>query len=85
MILSRLFLNYVDFILYLQLSKEKKSLDERLQDAEATLTEEEEKSKGLMKLKARYESSIGELEDKLHKEEKVRNSSCLPCLLKNTK
>ena len=59
------------FISWFQQTKEKKSLEERLADAEATLTEEEEKGKGLMKLKSRYESTIGELEEKLHKESKV--------------
>lgn len=54
-----------------QLLREKATLDEKLAEALSTVTEEEEKSKGLMKLKARHESSIGELEDKLHKEEKV--------------
>ena len=51
--------------------KEKKSIDERLADVEATLVEEEEKSKGLMKLKSRHEATIGDLEDKLRREEKV--------------
>ena len=53
------------------MGKEKKSMEERLSDVEATLVEEEEKSKGLMKLKSRHETTIGELEDKLRREEKV--------------
>lgn len=59
-------------ILNLQLQREKAVLDEKLAEALATVAEEEEKNKGLSKLKSRHESSIGELEDKLHKEEKVR-------------
>merc|ERR1719361_297036 len=48
-------------------NKEKKMLDEKLQDVSATLAEEEEKSKHLAKLKAKHESTIGELEDKLRR------------------
>ena len=57
---------------HFQLVKDKKIVDEKLSEVSATLTEEEEKSKGLMKLKARHESSIGELEEKIRKDEKVR-------------
>merc|ERR1711892_444054 len=49
-------------------SKEKKLLDEKLSDVTATLAEEEEKAKHLLKLKAKHESTIGELEDKLRKD-----------------
>merc|ERR1711881_804742 len=49
-------------------SKEKKLLDEKLSDVTATLAEEEEKAKHLVKLKAKHESTIGELEDKLRKD-----------------
>merc|ERR1719210_1935518 len=49
-------------------SKEKKMLDEKLSDVMATLAEEEEKAKHLVKLKAKHESTIGELEDKLRKD-----------------
>merc|ERR1719365_508187 len=48
-------------------SKEKKLLDEKLSDVTATLAEEE-KAKHLVKLKAKHESTIGELEDKLRKD-----------------
>merc|ERR1719341_2303277 len=48
--------------------KEKKLLDEKLSDVTATLAEEEEKAKHLVKLKAKHESTIGELEDKLRKD-----------------
>merc|ERR1719234_942067 len=48
--------------------KEKKLLDEKLSDVTATLAEEEEKAKHLVKPKAKHESTIGELEDKLRKD-----------------
>merc|ERR1719458_1406335 len=48
--------------------KEKKLLDEKLIDVTATLAEEEEKAKHLVKLKAKHESTIRELEDKLRKD-----------------
>merc|ERR1719341_639239 len=48
--------------------KEKKGLEEKLSDVSATLAEEEEKAKHLLKLKAKHESTIGELEDKMRKE-----------------
>merc|ERR1712029_603663 len=53
-------------------SKEKKLMDEKLQDVMATLTEEEEKAKHLAKLKAKHESTIGELEDKMRKDNQQR-------------
>merc|ERR1712154_482026 len=52
-------------------SKEKKLMDEKLQDVMATLTEEE-KAKHLAKLKAKHESTIGELEDKMRKDNQQR-------------
>merc|ERR1719474_1726629 len=48
--------------------KDKKNLEEKLSDVSATLAEEEEKAKHLLKLKAKHESTIGELEDKLRKD-----------------
>merc|ERR1712157_453886 len=42
--------------------KDKKNLEEKLSDVSATLAEEEEKAKHLLKLKAKHESTIGELE-----------------------
>ena len=54
-------------------SKEKKLLDEKLSDVTATLAEEEEKAKHLVKLKAKHESTIGELEDKLGKANNENN------------
>merc|ERR1712062_324 len=53
-------------------TKEKKLMEERLQDVMATLTEEEEKAKHLSKLKAKHESTIGELEDKIRKDNQQR-------------
>ena len=48
--------------------KENQLLDGKLSDGTATLAEEEEKAKHLLKLKAKHESTIGELEDKLRKD-----------------
>ena len=53
-------------------SKEKKLMEERLSDVMATLTEEEEKAKHLGKLKTKHESTIGELEEKLRKDNQQR-------------
>jgi myosin protein heavy chain len=53
-------------------SKERKMLDERLGDVQATLAEEEEKAKHLAKLKSKHESTIGELEEKLRKDNQQR-------------
>merc|ERR1712072_1392022 len=53
-------------------TKEKKLMEERLQDVMATLTEEEEKAKHLSKLRAKHESTIGELEDKIRKDNQQR-------------
>ena len=47
-------------------------MEERLQDVLATLTEEEEKAKQLTKLKAKHESTIGELEEKNRKDNQQR-------------
>merc|ERR1719346_288918 len=52
--------------------KERKIMEERLQDVLATLTEEEEKAKQLSKLKAKHESTIGELEEKNRKDNQQR-------------
>jgi len=49
-------------------SKDKKIMEEKLGDVMATLAEEEEKSKHLVKLKTKHESTIGELEEKLRKD-----------------
>lgn len=57
---------------YTKLEKEKKSIESRLADLSTHLTDEEERSKQLMKLKSKYESSITELEDKLSKEQASR-------------
>ena len=48
--------------------KENQLLDGKLSDGTATLAEEEEKAKHLLKLKAKHESTIDELEDKLRKD-----------------
>ena len=49
-------------------SKEKKIMEKKLSDATATLAEEEEKAKHLLKLKVKHENTIKELEDKCTKD-----------------
>lgn len=56
-----------------KLIKEKKSLEERLSEANAQIVEEEEKSKQLGKLKNKYEAIIADLEERLRKEIQVRD------------
>uniref|UniRef100_A0AAQ5Y0U8 Myosin, heavy chain 9a, non-muscle n=1 Tax=Amphiprion ocellaris TaxID=80972 RepID=A0AAQ5Y0U8_AMPOC len=55
-----------------KLNKEKKLLEERISEFTTNLTEEEEKSKSLQKLKNKHEAMITDLEDRLRKEEKIR-------------
>jgi uncharacterized protein involved in exopolysaccharide biosynthesis len=52
--------------------KEKKVLEERAADLAQTLAEEEEKAKHLAKLKAKHETSIAELEERLLKDNQQR-------------
>merc|ERR1719458_2337187 len=53
-------------------SKEKKLLDEKLSDVTATLAEEEEKAKHLVKLKAKHESTIEQVEEKKQQVEEMQ-------------
>uniref|UniRef100_A0A3P9ASE5 Myosin-9 n=1 Tax=Maylandia zebra TaxID=106582 RepID=A0A3P9ASE5_9CICH len=55
-----------------KLNKEKKLLEERVSEFTTNLAEEEEKSKSLQKLKNKHEAMITDLEERLRKEEKVR-------------
>lgn len=55
-----------------KLTKEKKVLEERAADLAQALAEEEEKAKHLAKLRAKHESTIAELEEKLHKDHQQR-------------
>lgn len=52
--------------------KERKILEERASDLAQTLAEEEEKAKHLAKLKAKHETTIAELEEKLLKDHQQR-------------
>jgi ElaB/YqjD/DUF883 family membrane-anchored ribosome-binding protein len=55
----------------LQLIKEKKSLEERLNEMVSQLGDEEEKAKQLAKIKSKYEAIIADLEERLKKEQEV--------------
>ncbi|XP_067875475.1 myosin-9-like isoform X2 [Heterodontus francisci] len=52
--------------------KERKMMEERAAEFITNLAEEEEKSKSLIKLKAKHETMITDLEDRLRREEKQR-------------
>lgn len=54
-----------------QLTKEKKSLEDKLQEANQQLADEEEKAKGLAKQKAKQDALIADLEERLRNSEKV--------------
>ncbi|KAH3876135.1 hypothetical protein DPMN_039417 [Dreissena polymorpha] len=54
-----------------KLTKEKRSLEERLAEVSSSLVKEEEKAKQLGKLKTKYEAIIADLEDRLRKEQQV--------------
>ena len=56
----------------MQLTKEKKTIEERLNDLTSNLGDEEEKVKQLNKLKHKYESIIAELEERLKREQQLR-------------
>ena len=54
------------------MSKEKKTIEERLNDLTSNLGDEEEKVKQLNKLKHKYESIIAELEERRKREQQLR-------------
>ena len=56
------------------MAKEKKSLEERLNEALSQLGNEEERAKQLAKMKSKYEAIIAELEERLKKEQEVQKS-----------
>ena len=64
----------------MQLTKERKHLEERLNEVTSHLSDEEEKVKQLSKLKNKYEAIIADLEERLKREQQVRASSLLKCL-----
>lgn len=53
--------------------KEKKTLEERLNEMVSHLGDEEEKAKQLTKIKTKYEAIIADLEERLKKEQEVNN------------
>jgi len=55
------------------LLKEKKTLEERLNEMLSHLGDEEEKAKQLTKIKTKYEAIIADLEERLKKEQEVNN------------
>ena len=57
----------------MQLLKEKKTLEERLNEMLSHLGDEEEKAKQLTKIKTKYEAIIADLEERLKKEQEVNN------------
>ena len=65
------------------MTKEKKSLEDKLQEATQALADEEEKAKGLAKQKAKQDALIADLEERLRNSEKV-NRVFSKKLLKNT-
>lgn len=56
----------------MQVLKEKKILEEKLLEVSQNLSEEEEKSKHLLKLKTRHEATIADIDEKLRREQQVR-------------
>jgi len=62
-----------EWCLSLQLLKEKKTLEERLNEMVSHLGDEEEKAKQLTKIKTKYEAIIADLEERLKKEQEVNN------------
>lgn len=57
---------------FLQLTKEKKSLEDKLQETTQQLADEEEKAKGLAKQKTKQDALIADLEERLRNSERVR-------------
>ena len=55
----------------MQLTKEKKSLEDKLHETTQQLGDEEEKAKGLAKQKAKQDALIADLEERLRNSERV--------------
>jgi len=60
-----------------QLSKEKKALDDRVTELSTHLAEEEERSKVAVKQKSKLEALVADLEERLRKEQEVNISLVL--------
>ena len=58
--------------MFFQLSKDRKQLEEKLAETLTSLQDEEDKSKGLGKMKAKHEAALTDLEDRLRSEERAR-------------
>jgi len=56
----------------IQLSKEKKTLDDRVAELSSHLAEEEERSKAAAKQKSKLEALVADLEERLRKEQEVK-------------
>jgi len=56
----------------LQLSKEKRALDDRVAELLSHLAEEEERSKVAVKQKIKLEALVADLEERLRKEQEVQ-------------
>jgi len=54
-----------------QLSKEKKTLEDRVTELSSHLAEEEERSKAASKQKSKLEALVADLEERLRKEQEV--------------
>lgn len=54
-----------------QLSKEKKALDDRVVELSSDLAEKEEQSKAIAKQKSKLEAQVADLEERLRKEQEV--------------
>ena len=54
-----------------QLSKEKKTLDDRVTELSNHLAEEEERGKATVKQKSKLEALVADLEERLRKEQEV--------------
>jgi len=61
------------YIVFLQLSKEKKTLDDRVAELSSHLAEEEERTKVAAKQKSKLEALVADLEERLRKEQEVQN------------
>lgn len=59
------------------MTKEKKTLEERLNEMVSQLGDEEEKAKQLAKIKSKYEGIIADLEERLKKEQEVNTCTQL--------
>lgn len=59
------------------MTKEKKTLEERLNEMVSQLGDEEEKAKQLAKIKSKYEAIIADLEERLKKEQEVNTCTQL--------